>query len=245
MILFILLYHNGGKNRLIIFPLPLLVQRRMKHLTSKIIDWNRSQFGNIFQSKNCAYAEPQGFRIALASRPNSYHFHLEKQLNLEYNSIIHQEFLFWQLKSHITWLNQGDANTKYFHITTMQKSSQNRILTLKDPNGIWLTNNSLQDYIIQFFTQLFTTTCHRSPENISSAFFQYHNNSLICDQEVLNCIPNGDEIFENLMNPPPLKAPGLDGFHAIFFFQQNWNLLDDSIITVIPEIFENRIILKE
>lgn len=47
------------------------------------------------------------------------------------------------------------------------------------------------------------------------------------------------------MNPPPLKAPGLDGFHAIFFFQQNWNLLDDSIITVIQEIFENRIILKE
>lgn len=48
------------------------------------------------------------------------------------------------------------------------------------------------------------------------------------------------------MNPPPLKAPSLDGFHAIFFFfQQNWNLLDDSVITVIQEIFENRIILKE
>jgi len=156
----------------------------------------------IFFKEKIARAELQGIGIALARRPNAYHFHLEKQVNLEYNRIIHQEFLFWQLKSHITWFNQVDANTKYFHITTMQKRSQNRILTLKDANGIWLTNNSMQDYIIRFFTQLFTTTSHGSPENISSAFFQHHNNSLICDQEVLNCIPNGDEIFENLMNLP-------------------------------------------
>ena len=53
----------------------------------------------------------------------------------------------------------------------------------------------------------------------------------------LTQIPQPAEIFRNLKDLPPLKAPGPNGFHALFF-QTNWSNLGASIIQVIQEIFE-------
>ena len=59
--------------------------------------------------------------MALARKPSAYLHSLERQLIQEYNTVLHQEYLYWRLKSRIMWLNYGDANTKYFHIKTIQR----------------------------------------------------------------------------------------------------------------------------
>lgn len=50
----------------------------------------------------------------------------------------------------------------------------------------------------------------------------------VCYQEILNAI--------NSIGP--LKAPGPDGLHAIFF-QQNWNEVKDSIDQLVGDFFDN------
>ena len=45
------------------------------------------------------------------------------------------------------------------------------------------------------------------------------------------------EIFQTLRELLPLKAPGPDGYHAIFF-RTHWSSLGPSIIQVIQDIFE-------
>lgn len=62
---------------------------------------------------------------------------LEQQLIHNYNNTLFQEFLFWQLKSRGTWLTYGDANTKFFHLTTLQRRSLARISTLEDSSSLW------------------------------------------------------------------------------------------------------------
>ena len=122
------------------------------------------------------------------------------------------------------WLNYGDVNTKYFHLQTIQRRSQSRVYTLKDDTGLWLIGEPLLQHINAAFKKLFQATfAHLRPflENAQS----------------LTQIPRLEEIFRNLKDLPPLKAPGLDGYHALFF-QTNWTNLGSSVIQVIQEIFE-------
>ena len=117
--------------------------RRLEFLRENIRAWNKHHFGNLFQRKNCILARIRGLQVALARKPSAFLYSLEQQLAQEYNTVLHQEYLYWQLKSRIMWLNYGDANTQYFHLKTIQRRSQSRVVTLKDDMGLWLMGEPL------------------------------------------------------------------------------------------------------
>ena len=95
--------------------------RRLDFLTAHLRTWNKSHFGNLFQRKNRLLAWLRGLQVASTTKPSTFLYSLEHQLTLDYNTLLHQEYLFWRLKSRITWLNYGDANTKFFHLTTLHR----------------------------------------------------------------------------------------------------------------------------
>ena len=82
---------------------------------------------------------------------SAFLYSLEQQLAQEYNTDLHQEYLYWQLKSQITWLNYGDGNTKYFPLKTVQQCSHLQVATLKDDMGLWLTGEPLTQHINNVF----------------------------------------------------------------------------------------------
>ena len=142
--------------------------RRLDVLTKNIRSWNKTHFGNIFHRKNRLIARLRGIQVALARKPSAYLYSLENQLTQEYNKVLHQEYLYWRLKSRIMWLNFGDANTKYFHIKTIQWRSHLRVITLKDGTGLWLTREPLTHHIHTAFKTLFQASSsfhHITPSN--------------------------------------------------------------------------------
>lgn len=46
---------------------------------------------------------------------------LENKLIVEFNNILKSEEDYWKLRSRINWLNQRDANTNFFHTTTLNR----------------------------------------------------------------------------------------------------------------------------
>ena len=72
--------------------------------------------------------------------------------------MLHQEYLYWQLKSRIMWLNYGDVNTKYFHLKIIQRRSHLQVATLKDDTRLWLTREPLTQHINNAFKKLFQAT---------------------------------------------------------------------------------------
>ncbi|KAM2560684.1 hypothetical protein TB1_011838 [Malus domestica] len=58
---------------------------------------------------------------------------MEKELRIAIN----KEEAYWQVKSRVQWLNEGDKNTKFFHAQTMKRRRFNQIRGLEDGNGIW------------------------------------------------------------------------------------------------------------
>lgn len=102
--------------------------------------------------------------MALTRKPSAFLYSLEQQLTQDYNNVLHQEYLYWQLKSRIMWLNYGDAKTKYFHLKTIQLRSQSWVITLKDDTGLWLIGEPLIQHINNAFEKLFqATSTHMHP----------------------------------------------------------------------------------
>ena len=146
--------------------------RRLEFLIAQIRTWNKSDFENLFQRKNCLLAQLRGFQIALTTKPSVFLYSLEHQLTQDYNSILHQEYLYWQFKSWVTWLNYGDANTKFFHLITLHRRSQSWVVTLKDTTRLWLTGELLLAHVNDAFKKLFQATSeyrrssHRSEPHV-------------------------------------------------------------------------------
>ena len=67
------------------------------------------------------------------------------------------------------WLNYGDANTKFFHLTTFHRRSHSRVVILKDTTGLRLTGDPLLAHINDTFHKLFQATPEYRRNSLRSA----------------------------------------------------------------------------
>jgi hypothetical protein len=51
------------------------------------------------------------------------------------DELLYREEMMWLQRSRITWLKEGDYNTKYFHRTTTARVKKNRIKHLRKEDG--------------------------------------------------------------------------------------------------------------
>ena len=126
------------------------------------------------------------------------------------------------------WLNYGDANIKYFHLKTVQRRSHLWVATLKDDTRLWLTGKPLSQYINNASKKLFQAMSPHLRPTSRNTMQCSHCSPFLIHAHSLADVPPLAEILRNLRKLPPLKAPGLDGYHALFF-QHNWSNLGPSI----------------
>lgn len=130
--------------------------------------WNRNTYGNIFSQKRRILARLRGIQHCAPNPQNSFLSSLELHLQNELNTILIRERQFWATKSHITWLKHGDANTSFFHTTTIKCRRSNSILSLRDKVGNWISSpNLINHHILDYFLSCYTT------EHPSSSLFSY------------------------------------------------------------------------
>lgn len=69
------------------------------------------------------------------NRKSDFYLTLVHTLIQEVNLLLQNEEDFWKLKSRVQNLHDGDANTKFFHLSTVHRRRKNRILGLYDSVG--------------------------------------------------------------------------------------------------------------
>lgn len=132
---------------------------------NEISFWNREVFGNIFVKKRKLLARLVGIQASPNYPTSSFLQTLEVDLSQELNRLLQLEHDLWQLKSRVNWLNNGDANTKFFHISVLNRRRKNRILALRDQGGNWIEGrDNLEFHIINFFKNLFTMDLIACPQ---------------------------------------------------------------------------------
>ncbi|KAF7142356.1 hypothetical protein RHSIM_Rhsim05G0134900 [Rhododendron simsii] len=61
----------------------------------------------------------------------------EKSLEKELEDLWQKDAMYWHQRSRIKWLQMGDKNSRFFHLSTIQRRQRNQIMRLKDKGGIW------------------------------------------------------------------------------------------------------------
>lgn len=112
------------------------------------------------------------------------------------------------------WLNQGDANTKFFHMSTLNRRRRNRITSLKDSVDNWsYDHNEIQELILNYYLNLFTT------EQDHSAHIITEIDTCLLNFKYLQALDEplkDNKITQTLYIFSLYKAPGPDGFHPFF-----------------------------
>lgn len=57
--------------------------------------------------------------------------------------------MYWHQHSLIKWLQLGDKNSRFFHLSTIHRRQRNQITKLKDAHGVWKTETKEIAGIIQ------------------------------------------------------------------------------------------------
>lgn len=199
----------------------------------KTIMWKKSVFGNLNQKIEDINKK---LEHTLYQLETNYSENIHKEfLNLEkeHQLLLKQKELYWKQRARITWLKEGDNNTKIFHAYASNRRRRNLIQSIKLENNNWITDlESIQSVFIENFKRLYSST--------QTNMFSFH--TLDCpsvkesDHENLINIPNNEEILKGLKCIGPDKAPGPDGLNAHFFVTY-WDSVGPHIVKIIRDFF--------
>lgn len=80
-------------------------------------------------------------------------------LSKEIEKAVEQEASHWKQRARMTWLKEGDRNTRVFHAQATKRRRKNTISGLFDENGNWHSDEATKAQVISnYFETLFQTT---------------------------------------------------------------------------------------
>ena len=120
---------------------------------AKLIRWSNAKFKN----RGRQITEMMDHLGALQHNW-SVNRHEIDELSKKVDQLRSQEENFWQQRSRVQWLREGDANTSFFHQSTLQRRRRNKVAALKDNEGVWVENpRQVRKLIDEHFMKLFTS----------------------------------------------------------------------------------------
>lgn len=110
----------------------------LSKLSSDLQAWNKEVFGNIFIQKRSLIARITGIQKILAENTDRGLIKLESKLRRELDEVLAREETLWYQKPRVDWLQRGDKNTTFFHLSATLRQWRNRIAEIKSDDGTWL-----------------------------------------------------------------------------------------------------------
>lgn len=111
--------------------------------------------GIFLDVKKKFYVALKGLIKQARGSTKNYH-NVQKDLWEEYEEIILQEEVYWYQRARCDWINLGDKNTRFYHLSVKVKKSKKRIDMLKNTEGEWCTDQEeLSSMAINFYKNLY------------------------------------------------------------------------------------------
>ncbi|KAL9671188.1 hypothetical protein QQ045_008754 [Rhodiola kirilowii] len=186
------------------------------HRCSKILSrWNFESFGKVGKRIRELKGELESVRL----------LEIDKETIAREADIVEKidewrlrEEILWRQRSRVEWLKEGDRNTRFFHAKATRRKKSNIISRMQDEEGVWLTDErQIGEVTKRYFTNIFSTSREMSRK--------------LCEPVTAT------EVQAAIFQMSPMKAPGPDGFHALFY-QNFWHTIKDTVISKVLKVFE-------
>ncbi|KAK0584046.1 hypothetical protein LWI29_006910 [Acer saccharum] len=214
---------------------------KLNHCASRLRGWSQLRFRNLSSQisiKNreienlYRYCENEGVMTEIQV--------LEKSVE----DLLDSEELFWKQHARADWLEARDRNSKFFHAKASARQKKNSILRLQNSEGrMEETEEGMARVLQEFFHSLFQSA-HPTPSNISRASDDISSSFSQSQRVELDRDFTAEEVRLAIFDLSPSKAPGPDGFHALFF-QKFWHILKDDVTSVCLRILNGYASVKE
>ncbi|KAA3457895.1 reverse transcriptase [Gossypium australe] len=140
---------------------------------------------------------------------------------------IDKEERYWEQRARVNWLQFGDRNTDFFHKSATTRKKANFISKLVSEDGSEITDEiGLQEAMKSYFENLFATGGVVDPKKVLEGIDRCITQEI---NDELNSPFKEAEVYAALKGMAPLKAPGLDGFPALFF-QKFWHIVGKEVL---------------
>lgn len=203
---------------------------KLRKVMSSLREWSIKVFDSVSKELKDLRQKVE----ALLLDPSADHSDEISTIYRRMDELLYREEMMWLQRSRISWLKEGDRNTKYFHRHAAWRAKKNKIIRLKDEDSKYVENKEqLEQMATAFFQKLYTKDHSVTPAEVVDLL-----KSLVDEPMNLElCKPFSDEeISDALFQIGPIKAPGPDGFPARFF-QRNWDTLKGEIMAAVRKFF--------
>ncbi|PON84035.1 hypothetical protein TorRG33x02_201550 [Trema orientale] len=145
-----------------------------------------------------------------------------------------REEVIWRQKSRALWLNEGDRNTRFFHLFTIIRQGRNRIIAIKNDDGALLSSpDEISKAFIDRLSSTFAAEAVYFPRGLEGLVSQSISS---LEAEEMGTIPSVEEIKEVVFGMNPWKAPDPDGFPGLFY-RHYWDTIADDVLETVRDFF--------
>ncbi|KAG8493637.1 hypothetical protein CXB51_011699 [Gossypium anomalum] len=182
--------------------------------THDLKEWNKSIYDHITSRKKLLVKELTKIQRIMDFSSSNCLAQVELKIRQELENVLRYEELIWKQKACCDWLHFRDCNTKFFHALMLQQRKHGCITVICNDCGDWLYNSkAVEVEANKFFHNLYGENPGPMRSLPPSKFPRLdHDDISFLGKQITN-----REIKVALFDMAPLKAPGSDGFHALFF----------------------------
>ena len=189
--------------------------------------WNKTDFGHVGRKisdlqKCLEWIELQPTTLDIVQ--------LMRNTRIELNGWPDKEDAMWRQRSRLTWFQEGDRNTRFFHTKASARYKKNLIDGLMDSNGVWQEEEQIiEEIVVDYFKNLFTTSSLTNFNDILEAVETKVSPSM---NHMLTSDFTTREVEQALKQMHPQKALGPDGMPPLFF-QHFWSISGDVVTKMV------------
>lgn len=104
----------------------------LKQCAADLSSWSHSVFGRIPKQ---IQVKRKTLQSLFLQDTDGWHGAEINRLRKDLNDLLDSEEIFWNQRSRVQWLKEGDRNTKFFHHRASERRKKSTILGIRDENG--------------------------------------------------------------------------------------------------------------